>query len=68
METEDKEEQLNQSTSTFEPIENDEEEEEEEQMTSESEDDQSDDEDIDNSHDICTPSQNLGLFPWCACC
>ena len=49
METEDKEEQLNQSTSTFEPIENDEEEEEEEQMTSESEDDYSDDEDIDNA-------------------
>ena len=48
METEDKEEQLNQSTSTFEPIENDEEE-EEEQMTSESEDDYSDDEDIDNA-------------------
>ena len=47
METED-EEQLNQSTSTFEPIENDEEE-EEEQMTSESEDDYSDDEDIDNA-------------------
>lgn len=48
METEDEEEQLNQSTSTFEPIENDEEE-EEEQMTSESEDDYSDDEDIDNA-------------------
>ena len=46
METED-EEQLNQSTTMFEPIEN--EEEEEEQMTSESEDDQSDDEDIDNA-------------------
>ena len=48
METEDKEKQLNQSTSTFEPIENDEEE-EEEQMISESEDDHSDDEDIDNA-------------------
>ena len=47
METEDEEEQLNQSTSTFEPIEN--EEEGEEQMTSESEDDYSDDEDIDNA-------------------
>ena len=48
METKDEEEQLNQSTSTFEPIENDDEE-EEEQMTSESEDDHSDDEDTDNA-------------------